>query len=488
MLTNTRAPRFLLPLILLAAAAPAQDDYDERRAEVDQKVVRKLVAFGRRATGLKQAEDARVAFQMVLDHYDIDQPTARKGLGFRKVGDEWVEGKARLGDTVEDAKKAARVRREWEKTCKAVGKIHGAFGMELLADGEISRANYQLERALEFSPDVEEWHRALGHEEVDGFFGTGEQVAFVRRFREIREKARELATAAYEVRDLPQSEVPKELRPSGFAFYGARSKHFTHWVIDSQEQARESVQWAERARALSHFVAGDAISKATPRNEKYLVILRTHEQFETLLAQSPVTRGKYTFEQAKLFGGSNYKVGKGWAYIENQPLEDSADRVVGHTVRRHFVGRHNDGFGEGCVHAMTWLMVGTLKSHFTKLQHTVTKGMKPLQRRPDDWRERLHAEVAAGNDWPMAQIPRERIDNFRDSVRVKSWSVVLFLMARFPDRWYAFLASLPDVKGLTVEQVEKCFEDELGCTVGKVDAEWREWAREGSRIGRATDG
>jgi hypothetical protein len=477
--------RLLLPL-LLTAPALAQEDYDERRAEVDGNVVKKLVAFGRRATGLKQAEMARVAFQMVLDHYDSDQPTARRGLGFRKVGDEWREGAVRLGETVADAKKAARARREWEKTRKLVSTFHGEFGMELIEAGQIARAHYQLERALEFQPGVEEWHLALGHQQIDGFFGTEEQVAFIRRFREIQAKAHEFSEREYEVEAVPQSKMPKALQVSGLEFFGARSEHFTHWVVESQEHAFESLQWAERAYAFRREVAGHATPRRPHRHQRYLAIVRTREQRETVLAKSPTTRGRYTFDQAKLFGSTPYKDG-GWAYLARYPHSTSADNVVGHVTKRHLVSRCNDGFGEGCVHAMTWLLVGTVKSSYTDLQHTVTKDLEPLERHPDDWRKRLQTEIDADKDWPLAQIPRERIENFRDSARVKSWSFVLFLMARYPDRWFELVAGIPEVQGLTVEKVKECFDEKLGVRAGEVDAEWRDWARRGSRIGRATD-
>ena len=87
----------------------------------------------------------------------------------------------------------------------------------------------------------------------------------------------------------------------------------------------------------------------------------------------------------------------------------------------------------------------------------------------------------------MDQIPRERIDNFRDSARIKSWSFLMFMMARYPTKWLEVVRNMGRAKGLTEEAVAECFEKYLGCTVGELDAEWREWAKQGSRIGTASN-
>lgn len=480
-------PALVLSVLLLGGVAAAQDDFDARRAEVDSKIVKQLVGFGRRATGQKQSEKARVAYQIILDHYDEDQPTARKGLGFRKVRGEWKADAVKLGATVDDKKRAARVQREWERACKAVAQLHGDFGMELHAAGHMSRAFYQLERALEFRPDVREWHLALGHEEVDGFFGTEEQVAFVKKLNAIRTLATEYSTKDYAVEELPQSKMPAALKKSGLDFYGARSRHFTHWVVDSQEDAFETLQWAERCFALLRELAGNDMPRGTDGWVKYYAVLRTEEQRAQLLANSPETRGKYTVEQAKMFGGLGFKVGGSWAHYSKHDRDLDADKVVAHVTKRHLVAGCNDGLGEGVVHAMTWLLAGSIKSSYVNLQHTVTKDMKPLRRLPEAWRARLMEEIAAGKDWPLAQVPRERIDNFRDSARIKSWSLIVYLMARYPNQWLDLVRRMPKVQGLMVEGVQKCIKETLDCSVGELDAAWREWARQGSALGKATD-
>tara|TARA_R110002072_G_scaffold31466_4_gene96966 strand:+ start:47121 stop:48590 length:1470 start_codon:yes stop_codon:yes gene_type:complete len=488
MLSKSRTA-IVLSLLFFAGAAVAQEeeDFDARRADVDKKIAKQLVAFGRRATGQKQSSQARVAYQILLDHYNEDHATARKGLGFRKIRGEWRAGAVKLGVDVPDQAKAARIQREWERTRKAISKLHGDFGMALHAAGHMSRAFYQLERALEFRPGVREWHLALGHVEANGFFGTEEQVDFVKKFTEIRNKASELAAKEYEVSVVPQSKLPASLRKSGLDFYGARSKHFTHWVVDSQDDALNTVQWAERSFALARVLAGNDMPRGSESWSKYYAILRTREQHDQLLRNSPETRGKYTLEQAKLFGGSGFQDGGNRAHFSHHHRDNDGDMVTGHVVKRHVVAGCNDGFGEGVVHAMTWLMVGTIKSSFTSLQHTVTEDHKPLRKLPDAWRSRLMDEIAAGKDWRLEQIPRERIHSFRDSARVKSWSFVLFMMARFPRQWLDVVRKMPKVDGLTVEDVAKTLKEILNCSVGELEAEWREWARQGSPIGRATD-
>ena len=82
------------------------------------------------------------------------------------------------------------------------------------------------------------------------------------------------------------------------------------------------------------------------------------------------------------------------------------------------------------------------------------------------------------------QVPRERMDHFRDEVRVKSWSFVLWLLARHPDEWHGLLGELAK-ENLLPEQVQDGFGKRFGREIGDVEQEWREWARRDSRIGKA---
>lgn len=473
--------------LLLCGAAIAQDEYAARQAKVDEQIVKKLLAFGRRADGLKLPARARVAYQMVIDHYDPDHSTARKKLGFKRVKDAWQADATKLVDDVKDKAKLATCEREWEKAAKSIADLHGSFGLELHAAGDLEHAKAQLQRALEFRPGVREWHVALGHVEVNGFFGTEEQAGFVNRMIAMREKAREIAGKEYEVKELPESAMPAALRKSGLPFFGARSKHFTHWVIHNMDDAKATLQWAERAFELLRELGGSDMPNGTDSWVNWFAIVRTHEQRDQLLSNSPEVCGNYTLAQAKMFSGMSFQTSGGLACATWRDRDLDADGTVAHVTKRHLMRAYNDGLGEGVVHAMTWLLVGTVRTHFASLKHTVSSGMTELPRLPDKWRERLNEEIEMGKDWQLEQVPRERLDNFRDSARIKSWSFMVFLMARHPQQWLDLCKRMGKVQDLSVELVQQRFTEELGRSVHDVNAEWREWAKPGSPIGKASN-
>ena len=135
------------------------------------------------------------------------------------------------------------------------------------------------------------------------------------------------------------------------------------------------------------------------------------------------------------------------------------------------------------MHLATWVLCDSMISTYMMLAHTGGKA-EAQPAAPAEWFRKLHAEIDAGADWPLVQVPREGLQNFRVSVRFKSWSFVTWLLARHPDRWVQLLASLPS-KNLSEEVVEQTFQSVLGRGTGEVEAEWRAFARRGSRIGKA---
>ena len=63
--------------------------------------------------------------------------------------------------------------------------------------------------------------------------------------------------------ELPQSKMPPSLKKTGLDFYGARSKNFTHWVVDSMDDAKATLQWAERCFGLLREYAGNDMPRGT---------------------------------------------------------------------------------------------------------------------------------------------------------------------------------------------------------------------------------
>ena len=93
--------------------------------------------------------------------------------------------------------------------------------------------------------------------------------------------------------------------------------------------------------------------------------------------------------------------------------------------------------------------------------------------------------IDSATDWPLVQVPRERMDNFRDPVRAKSWSFCVWLLARHPEDWLDLCAAL-NKKNASQQDVDDLFAENLALDVAESEAEWRAWAQQNSAIGKAS--
>lgn len=475
--------------LAMAVALPAQTPPSptQRIATVEQQVLQALIGFARAAESAKLPSRARVAYETILEHYDLENPTARKGLGWKQVKGEWqapAAGSLAVDAAGPDQRK--KVAEAWLLTSRKVAKLHRELGLALRDAGEPALSTMQLERALTFDPDDIAAHQALGHEQFEGFYGTAEQLAFVQRMRSMLEKAKELRAVEPEVKEVPDNKLPSTLQSVGLRFYGARSEHFEHWVVDSLPDAMACAQWAERAAALGTFLLGpDNPHLLRTSALRWCGCVRDDAQRDLVLEKAPTVRGKLTLEDAKLFGGLLFDSATGRASMSWHEREIDADHSVATVTKRCLVGGRNVGFGEGLVHATTWMLCGTTLSYYCDLPKTQSGGAKLMPRDPKAWLTRLQDEIEAGTDYPLVQLARERADNFHESARIKSWSFMLWLLARHPDRWLKLLDKLSQAN-MMPEDVTQIFATVMERDLGEIEDEWRAWARRGSRIGKAS--
>lgn len=476
----------LVPADSLVAQTP---ELDELRTGTHKKVLNKLTAFARRATSSKLPSMARVAWRHVVEHYDPDHKPARRALGFALSDGAWQRETAEKDLDKDEAnyRKRQGIEKAWGQTCEQVAELHRELARALRDGGFAEKAQEEFRRVLAFAPDDEEGHLAIGHEAYEGFFGTAEDIAFAQRLRTLRETAREIAKKTYEIEPVPPEEMPAELAATGLTFYGARSERFVHWFVDSQEAAQRSVLWAERGYELLGEILGEDARFRRPQAVAWFAVVRSEAQRKIVYEKSPSTMGRFNLSQAMMFAGTTFGTTDGRrAGLYDLHEREDADHAVAHVTKLQFLGGRNDGLGEGLVHAMTWLLCGTTLTRYADLPKTVSGDAKPLGSNPAEWRKRLDQDISKGEDWPLHQLPRERADNFRDGARIKGWSFLVFMLARFPDRWYDLLDGMSAVELRIPEDVEAVFQEELGMSTQEVNDLWRAWAAPGSKLGVAS--
>lgn len=472
-------------LVWLAAAATAQKDAPAEALEgqLATRAVGLLTSFAKTCDTNKLPSRARTAWQLVVDGYDPQHQAARTALGHRLVGDTWqTGGPAPAGADAATPKQRAAVDAAWRSTAKQLAKLHRDLGMQLWkTDEEAGRRH--LERSLDYEPDDARTHQTLGHEEVNGFRGNAAQIAFVRRFLAIRAKANEIAEQPFEIQDLPPDAMPRELQATRLPFVGAKSPHFTYWVNDAPEAARASALWAERGYTLWQFLFGvEAASRVRPPLQWHAIV-RTETQRDVLLQQESL-RGKMSAEEARAFSGNTIQVRGGEAAWQIHDAALDADKAVA-AATNHGCRRVNPALLQGCVHAATWLLCGTTHSRYGSLPKTYAGTFELPKSDPAVWFDRLQEMLANDTAVPLVQVPRERLDAFREDVRIQAWSFQLWLLARHPDDWPVLVQKLNQSE-LLPEQVEAAFVAALERPLAAVEAEWRAWAEAGSRIGKAT--
>ncbi|MBK8100789.1 MAG: hypothetical protein IPK26_27190 [Planctomycetes bacterium] len=352
------------------------------------------------------------------------------------------------------------------------------------------RAAHHFEQTLFYDPDDPVAHDKLGHREFAGFRGSDEQIAMVQRVHDIRGKVAELRAWQPEVAPMALSELPAPLDRCGLKLSGARTEGFAIWVHGDQGEANKIAQAAERSLELVEFVIGDRQARQRgvrwrAHGRKWILRLRTAGERDRLQALQPAVFGKETLEDLQRWSGHFATLGGQPAYVSVGAAGNDADWMTAWVAHEGFCGSANDALGEGFQHAMTWLLCGSMRSWWGRLPGTEAS-REPLSFDPDEWLTRLKAQIDKGEDWPLAQLPRERLERFRPQVRIKAWSFVLWGICRHPERFISLMFAFPKPDAGLPEQCAAVFAAELGMTVGELEAEWRDWALEQSAFAKAT--
>ncbi|MCC7063442.1 MAG: hypothetical protein IT456_11595 [Planctomycetes bacterium] len=482
------ADRILL-LALCAAPLAAQNATAAELAEREQKLhtsaVQVLLSYARSAESNKLPSRAVAAYELVLAHYDAENKIAKAALAKAKgAADQGTAAQRRSTD------------QGWTLAGKKLAPQHRDLGIALLAIDDLLRGQHHLELALRYDPSDLEAHKALGHAEHNGFFGTDDEIAFCKRLAAIESRAKELGATGYQPAALPADKMPEELRRSGLSLAGAKTRSFAIWTTSESAEPdtaapAEMAEWGERAIALLEFTLGSAPARHAQvaiqaRRNRWIAVVRSAEQWTAFFAANPQILEKAKLQSVPPQSNFAFESSTGQAEIFLHRRELDADSMIAHVTMWGFATDGNEGLGQGLVHTMTSLLVGTMNTWFGSPPPTQASPRKELPRDPKQWAARIREEIAKGADWPAVQVPRERLSSFRENVRVKSWSFVYWLMARYPDRWTRAFKGLESEKNPMPEAIEAFFAKEFERSLSELEQEWRQWAGGNSAIAKAT--
>ncbi len=462
------------------ATAQAPTDLAAREAALHAAAAKSLLAFARTAESQKMPSRALAAQQLVLTWYDPQHRAARSAVDAQREAPR-DQANAAQRRTVEQA---------WAIVATKLATGHRDLAQAFAAADEPARAAHHFERCLSFDPADAVAHGALGHESFAGFHGTADEIAFLRRRAAIEAKAKELVALDCGAVALQPDEVPEELRRAGWAVVGAKARGWKVWTTSASVQvAADAASWASRAQDLLEFLLPGGperrLARVGARPVNWLVLVRSEAEWQAFFAANPEVLEREKLTAAPGGVSFRFRSSTGTAQLMLGPEPLDADRLIAHVAMWGFATAHNEGLGQGLVHAMTSLLVGTTHTWFGAEPKTSAGRGAALARDRQAWSDRLRAEIRAGQDWPLVQVPRERLSSYRENVRVKAWSFVLWLVARHPDRWQRLFTALDNATNRLPEDVDAVFVRELGRSAADVEAEWRQWANGESPLAKA---
>ncbi|MGE3172722.1 MAG: CAP domain-containing protein [Planctomycetota bacterium] len=485
----------LAALLVTVPSLPAQDDLSKKEDALNKSAVGILTGFARAAKSKKVATRAKRAYDLILERYDPQNGVAARELGYVKTDGKWVPGPPnKAPEWVDKANNEQRfqITEDWSKTKSKLGDLHRQLGLELVGGEYAARGKEHLQQAVAYNPFDKDAHLALGHIEHEGFYGTEADIAFIQKMREIETKALDLARQEYEVEALPLDKLPEELAKLNLEFHGSQSKHFTVWTRGTQENADNCAKWNERALDFLMHLLGPEQSRRRGlarlgRSRQWKGFVWTAGEREEFLKLNPhIYEGK-TIEEAKQFSNVSWMSKQGPAMVLVKLTPASMHDYLIASLPHELFGNSNGALLEGLHHAMTWYLMSTSITQYAAVPDgTASAKELMLPESTNWWLRKIRDQAIAGTDWPLNQVPRERLSNFRNDVRVKAWSFMTWVVARYPDRWMEFFQGVPADKIPFPEEIDQIGAEAFGKPLAEVEAEWREWARGDSTVAAAT--
>ncbi len=259
-------------------------------------------------------------------------------------------------------------------------------------------------------------------------------------------------------------------------FHGAKSDAFTLYVRGTQENANDCVQWAERACEFLDYVLPEndrkivQMRKLLKQTRGWIGFVWTTAEKKTFMRLNPQIHADPDF--ANIAWGDNGRMDEVVQALTPAAMYDHLVAMVFYTLRGN--GPTNEGF----MHAATWYMRATaITRHGAHKVGTTTGEKSTLPDSANWWMRKMRDEAIARTDFPANNIPRVQFSDFRNDARIKTWSFGLWMMARYPDKWYEFLQALPDEKKRPFPNVvDDIYQKVFDRSREDIEEEWRGWA------------
>ena len=489
--------RSLAAAVLVTFAAvsllPAQDAnaLAERERELAGRMVPGLHALADALQAERQHLRALELRREIWLEYAPDDDKARQKCGFVRVGDQWRRDHGLL--VIErDLKGDPKVLKKLDQQTKALHQdalaAHRALAAGWARLGDEDRAHRHWQRVLRFAPGDAEATRALALQPFEGFEGTADDVAMLRRARTIRGACDWLRRT-----DFPAAAIEDQhplLAAAKVPHQCVRSEHFTVWGTRPPADLLVLAADCERALLLAHTLFGAHGGSAfVPARRRDLVFLVDPAHYAAVLDACADQ-----FDAARLHFLKN-DVDQAFVDSSTGPLRVHKAHLALDASRDHAVrgvvqdaaGVLTDGLYEGLGHAACGFLFGRTLTFLLEQRRDRTAAswqQRTLAPELEVWMQIAEESAWAKSDTRTSELVLISAARFSTEQRVKAWAICHYLLHRRPELLLELDRSRdPEVR--TAPDVEAEFLRRTSVELPAIDRDWREFWGRGGALRRA---
>ncbi len=478
------AAAVLVAIAVAALRAQESPDLGVREQKLAATAVSGLHAIAEAWVAQKQHLRALELRREIWLDYDENDAKARDKCGFVRVGTSWRkdDGKVVLDkDLKGDPKLLKKVEQDLLALRKKLAIEHRSLATDSQKAGDAVRATRHWQRVLAMLPGDKEAATALAMASFEGFAGSPNDLAMLRRGRAIRGASDWLMRQQF-----PAQEVGDKhplLEAAQIQHIGVRTDHFMVWGNLSPADLATVAMDCERSLLLCYTLFGTWRGFLfEPVLRRDMVFVRDEAQYHAVLDQCA-----NQFDAARLQFLKNdvdqafVAAGKQQLRLHKADigLEASRDQAVRGVVQ-DAVGVDTNGLWEGLGHAACGFLFGRSLSFLTEQQKAGTAtSFKQKALVPDMtvWMQ-IAEEFAWGKtDTRTSDLVLLSAAKFTTEQRVKAWAICHYLLHWRPE----LLHQLDQSQSKTIlagPDVEKEFLRRTQLELPQIDLEFREfWAR-----------
>lgn len=472
-----------LMLALAIAIAPPQGDEGKDPQEIYTSKLNKIW----KELGTKHANNASFCeskkqnawafaeYSKAVD-FDPDNSKARKELGFKKDGAEWVrDPDAKVKTTNElDEDDAFEVGIKLNDMQKKMGegiakKYADAAKFAEKHDALADQAVECWRKALEYDPVNKDARKHYGFEQDKA---TGEWRT--KKYTELVEAMKGAVGAA--PGGAESSTATDNESKVGISVSKRVSDHF---AVESStyDQARlESLtKLSEATFAMYHKLMNlekdaNVFGPSKPAMIYYKVKAE-HERFIDAYITEARQRDEFKKSPGAHLGDlhETTNTDQGEGVVNDFTVHSAAHSLVG-----HHTGGGRPWLQEGMAYVMTFMLVGTADNHCTGMQDTSVKGGSKNFKEGAKWRTNIRDMVMEKTDSDINAVFKADIAQLIGDKTVKGWSICDFLIHDHYDRFLEFIERL---RKDPTDNGEKALKETFDWTLEELDDRWRAYVR-----------